>query len=94
MSQTSEPSMQLPDLSKPEAQVLVVAGIVGGLLIGRSAIHHMFVEGMTAKERKNMLIFSASCLAAWGASKLIDLETYWFLLPDTIVQKAAQELKP
>ena len=65
------------DVTKPEAQFLIAIGVVGGLFFGYQAATHMFVEGLTAKERKNLLVFSASGLGMWAVSELYDLEKLW-----------------
>lgn len=74
--------MNTPDITKPEAQFLIVTGVIGGSYLGYQAYTHMFVEGLTAKERKNFLVFAASMLGIWGVSKLIDLEKIWSTLED------------
>lgn len=84
----------MPDLTRPEAQLLIVLGVVGGTTIGYYAYQHMFVEGLTAKERKNMLIFAAGTLAVWAANEFLDLEEYWYLTPETAAEKIEKALVP
>lgn len=51
-------------------------GVIGGLFIGKYAYEHLFVEGLTAEERKGMLLFAAGTAAIWGIGKLMEIPEY------------------
>jgi len=53
-------------------------GVIGGLFFGKKAVDHLFREGMTSEERRNLLIFSGSILALYAAGNLIDLDKRWY----------------
>lgn len=67
------------DITKPEAQFLIVAGVIGGSFLGYQAVTHMFAEGLTTEERKGLLSFAAITFGWWGVSKLIDLDKIWWM---------------
>lgn len=80
------------DVTKPEAQALIVGGVVVGAIIASWGAKHFFVEGLTDKERKNFLMFAASILGVVGANELLDLDKVWYLTPETILKKIDQEV--
>lgn len=68
--------------------LVVGMGVIGGVFFGYQALSHMFGEGLTDKERKNILMYTASILAVWGASQLIDVDKAWWLTPEGAGKKA------
>jgi hypothetical protein len=88
--QTAVPQLPTPDLTKLDSQILIVSGVVGGLFLGYQAVRHMFVVGLTTKERRDMLLFAASTLGVWAASEFLDIDKYWFLTPQGMIKKVTQ----
>lgn len=86
----SAPATPPIDISRPEAQFLIVTGVIGGLFIGYQAYQHMFVEGLTARERKGMLVFAGSTLALWAVEQFYTLDEIRFLTPEGVAQKIEQ----
>jgi hypothetical protein len=66
------------DLSNPRVLGALGLGLVGGLFLGKEAVAHLFVEGLTAAERKGMLIFGGSIVGLWAAKELLDLDPHWY----------------
>lgn len=65
-------------LSSPAGGFLIAGGVIGGLAIGSAAYRHMFVEGMTAEERKPLLLGALGALAYLGIKMLVDVEHAWW----------------
>lgn len=68
------------DVADPRVLALLGLGVVGGLLLGKEAVGHLFVEGMTAEERKGMLIFGGSIVGLWAATELAGINPRWISL--------------
>jgi hypothetical protein len=71
--------------------VIVGMGLIGGVFFAKVGLEHMFVEGLTDKERKGIFVAVASGLALWGLTKMVDLQEHWYLTADTAAEKAAAE---
>lgn len=61
----------------------LVLGAIGGLVIGKKAYEHLFVEGLTEDERKNLLRAGVTGAAIWAIKEFVDLRPYrqytqWF----------------
>jgi hypothetical protein len=62
-----------------DAQLFAIgAGVIAGVLIGKEAVKHLFVEGLEPKERRGMLIASAIGLYILGAKYVLDLDAKWY----------------
>lgn len=72
--------------------LVVGMGVIGGVFLGAQGAKHMFVEGLTADERKNILMYGASALAIWGIAQLFKLEDAWWASPEGMFEKAKQQL--
>jgi hypothetical protein len=70
--------------------LIVGMGVVGGAFFAWQAYQHFFKEGLSEHERKNILWYTASVLAFWGASELIDVEEAWWLTPQGLATKAME----
>lgn len=88
---TGEPMSVPQGIALP---LMVGMGVIGGAFLGWHGVKHMFSEGLTDKERKNILLYGASVLAVWGVSQLLSLEKAWWLTPEGAAQRAEQELIP
>lgn len=85
------PPLEIPRV--PQFPLLVGLGVIGGAAIGWWGVQHLFVEGITSKERKNILIAAATMLAVWGASELIGLEKAWWLTVEGVAEHTKSELE-
>lgn len=66
-------------MSSDDSKLLVIGiGVLGGAALGKAAIDHMFVEGLTARERKGIFKGVASGLAFFGMLKLYELHRAWY----------------
>ena len=54
-------------------------GVLGGVFIGKAAVEHMFVEGFSDHERKNLLLFAASGFALWAAQTFFNIGPLWWV---------------
>lgn len=69
------PFTPIPDIKMP---LIVGIGVIGGLFFGKKAVDHLFREGMTWEEKKNILIFSGTILGIYAAVNLLGLDEKWF----------------
>lgn len=72
--------MKPPDTDDPRVLALLGIGVIGGLFLGKEAVTHLFVDGMTAEERKGMLIFGGSIIGLWAATELAGIPARWISL--------------
>ena len=75
VSPVGPPVVPIPDVRMP---LIVGMGVIGGLFFGWQAVDHLFREGMTWEEKKNILIFSGTILGIYAAVNLFDLDEKWF----------------
>lgn len=63
--------------SLPSNQSVIVAvglSVVAGAFMGSVVVEQMFVEGLTDKERRNLLAISGVVLAGMAAKKFLDID--------------------
>lgn len=75
---------------------LVLAGTIGGVILGREAVHHLFVQGLTQSERNGLLKYSALTLAAFGIQQLLEADKDWkeyekWLMFDSAAEEAYRQ---
>lgn len=60
--------------------MLVMLGIslIGGLFVGKMVADQAFREGLTEKERRNILVFSGGLVGWYAIGKLLDLDERWY----------------
>jgi hypothetical protein len=51
-------------------------GVLGGLVIGKQAYEHVFVEGLDETERTMLLRGGVTGLAIWAIKTFVDLRPY------------------
>lgn len=65
--------------SRDNAMLLAVGlGVIGGLMMGRIVVREAFQEGLTDKERKNVLVFAGGLVGWYAIGKLLDLDERWY----------------
>ena len=86
---------ELPPISTRSMQIAVALGVIGGLAIGSWGVRHMFVEGMTDEERRNILMYSGGVGLAIGLVYFADLDKKWtrWLFVDTAGQALEEEMQ-
>ncbi len=52
----------------------LIMGGIGGLFLGYQGFQHFFVEGVTTKERRDILIFAAGMVLWWGLDQAFNLQ--------------------
>lgn len=67
-------------------------GVVGGIAVGRWGFQHLFREGLTAKERKNMLYAMGIGLAGIAGSLLFKLDKEWWWSVQGAAARAEKEI--
>lgn len=82
--------MNDPDYRMP---FLVGAGVIAGLFFGKAAYDHMFVEGLTDEERKGIFLAAATVILGYGATKLVNLDEYWWLTTESAAKKAEASVR-
>lgn len=54
----------------------LVLGAIGGLVIGKIAYEHVFVEGLTDAERSGMIRAGLAGATVWAVRTFVDLRPY------------------
>ena len=72
---------------------MIAMAAASSFVVGRIVLREMFVEGLTDDERSNVLKFAGVGVATWAISKLVDLDKYWYLSTEKILQKAGEATK-
>ena len=60
--------------------ILLGAGIIGGLFVGRWGYEHLFVEGLETGERRTMVGFAAGVGVIAAAAWILGLDAKWWQL--------------
>lgn len=68
----------------------IVFGVIGGAFFAKKAVDHMFIEGLEEKERKQILLWTASIVGGLGVWALVDLKRYWWISVDSAQQHFSQ----
>lgn len=79
-SEEVDPRFRAFMLDKSGKMYLMVGmGMIGGAFLAKQAISHLFVEGLTPSERRNLTGLAAASAAAWAASVFWGVDQKWLL---------------
>lgn len=72
------PARNAPEPPTDTAIVTATAlGVIGGLFVAKTAMEQMFVEGLSAEERKGVFILAAVAATGIAAKQLFDIDERW-----------------
>ncbi len=66
-------------------------GVIGGAALGKAGFDHMFVHGMTDKERKTLVGVGLGSVAVFGAAYALGIDEEW-LSVDGIAGKISNQI--
>ncbi len=82
----------MPDQERVRLGFLLACGLVGGAAIGNWAYQHLFVEGLTDKERRPIVFGLGSIVLVYGVAKLLDADNRWWLTVGGMAEEAERRL--
>ena len=75
VAEAGPPVVQIP--SGLGMSMAIGMGVIGGAALAYHGANHLFGVGMTAKEKRGILMFSGGIIATWAAINLLGISKDW-----------------